>query len=178
MIADEFKELYRRLLSCHMLVEENMSDLRDQLQNQPTLGDLADADYAISRCAELADNIKSKVRKLEELSQQIVCLRWMMQDDGEPIRTDHVTCSPRMTTMGRLPSKHKEPEKYEAALKALGVSDEAVKGDLFRVHWPSLVYYMESLAEEGKPLPEGIDYKSTYPVYKCTRRKKKGVLEE
>lgn len=177
MIHDDFKFLYSDTLKAHMALEAKLEDLRARLNSQTTIIDQADADYAISKISELMDDSAKKIRALLTLSEQLLTIRWVMSDCSEPIRTHYVTSSPKMTDMPKIPSKKSSPEAYAAFMAELGVPDTLVESEAVNPHWPGLCAYIESLAEKGEPLPASLKNVDTYPVFSCTRRKKKGVLE-
>ena len=177
MIHDDFKFLYSDTLKAHMALETKLEDLRARLNSQTTIIDQADADYAISKISELMDDSAKKIRALLTLSEQLLTIRWVMSDCSGPIRTQHVTTSPKMTDMPKIPSKKSSPEAYAKFMSELGVPDTLVDSEAVRPHWPGLCDYIECFAEKGEPLPESLKNVDSYPVFKCTRRKKKGVLE-
>lgn len=177
MIHDELKVLYSDTLKAHMALESKFVDLRALINSQATIIDQADADYAISKISELLDDSAKKMRALLTLSEQLLTIRWVMTDCTEPVRTMYVTSSPKMTEMPKIPSQKKAPDAYNKLMSELGVPDQLTATDAVRPHWPGLCTLVETLAAEGKPLPESLQHAETYPVFKCTRRKKKGVLE-
>ena len=178
MLPTKIKDMYTHLLKAYMQLMQEVEELHELLQTQQTIENSADIDFALSKCHEMADESAKRLKKLNELSAAILCLKWMTSStDGEPVRTELVTSTPRMTSMVQIPSKYKEPEMYKQMMMALGASEEAADEDIFRVHWPTLVEHIAVLEEKGLPMLPGVDPKKTYPVYKVTRRKRKEILE-
>jgi hypothetical protein len=63
-------------------------------------------------------------------------------------------------------------------MEHLGIPEHMAAGDVVRPHWPGLKEYLTKLAQQGLPLPPGIDPQKTYSEYTLEVRKKKGVLED
>lgn len=178
MIQPEIKDFYKTVFDLTMKVQEHVDDLQSRIQSQTSLVDQADCDYVIFRATELVDDLARRLNRMKRMSEQILCLKYMVESEGGPIKTEYVTASPTMTSMPRIPTKANDPEGYAAFMGSLGCTPEMIEAELFRPHWPSVLEHVAEQAAQGKPLPPGTSEKSTYPVYKVTRRKRKGVLED
>jgi hypothetical protein len=140
------------------------------------LEDLADTAHALKRCQEMTDEIKKSVSHSFELTSKVICAKWAQENtDGEPIRTAHCTCTPRIRFAAVLPKKG--DDDYKVLMNHLGINETMVETDAVRPHWPGFTDYVTELLSQGKPTPPGIDPTKTYPVYSVTILKKKGITE-
>ena len=74
-----------------------------------------------------------------------------------------------------MPSKKKDPVAYAALMDHLGITGDVAEHDAARLHWPGMMAMVTALAEQGKPLPPGIDPNSQYPQYSVTKLKKRDI---
>jgi len=158
----------------------NVHQLAEQLPTMSSQGELADTALAMREAARYFKDALKEVEKIRELAERLACLLWLKDAVGDPIHTDHVSATPQVKTMASVPKRSTQPEQHAALMQWLGVPDHLWAADgpeVVRVHWPSFVELLTTNAEQGKPLPDGIDPDKTYPRYSLTMRRKKDVDE-
>ena len=136
------------------------------------LEELADYGYAMKRLAELVDDTRKHANRISELAQRLQCALQVGLMDLEPVRTEYCTASPAISQQMSVPKKEKDPEQYYAIMDLLGISREVADKEAVRPHWPGLTEVLTELAQQGKPLPEGINPNNVKPVYSVKYRKK------
>ena len=86
--------------------------------------------------------------------------------------------------MVAIPHKRRDPDKYAAFVKSLGIPahlavlnnpDDKNEHAPVDLHYNGVCEYVTELQRQGKPLPPGVDPEKTYPVFKLKLRKKKAV---
>jgi hypothetical protein len=165
-------------MAMHAEIYRELSQLKEQSLKCGDMQELADRAYALRDMHKYVDDLRKELDQTKSVCERIACLLWAKDSEGDPIRTDHCTASPKIKYMASLPSRTRDPEAYANLMGHLGIPDGLLPEDVVRPHWPGFVNYMTRLAEEGLPLPEGIDVDKTYPVYSLTIRGKKGVNED
>ena len=172
-MLDRFRELYRVAFVAHSELSQVLHNVEAGLDSE-TAEDVADANLVLDEITKLMEDLRKQAFQKTDILNKLLCLRWIQIADGEPIRTKLCSFSPRVIHMPKVPSPHKDPEKYAEVCRYFGLPEETVESRTFRPHWPSLLKQVEKLAEEGKPLPAGLAEQPTYPEYRVTRTKKKG----
>lgn len=172
-MLNKFKELYKIAFEAHNELSQALYNVEAGLDSE-SAEDVADANLVLDEITKLMEDLRKQAFAKTVLTNKLLCLRWLQIADGEPIRTKVCSYSPRVIHMPKIPSHKKEPEAYAAVCRYFGLSDETIENRTFQPHWPSLLKRVEELAEEGKPLPAGLDKQPTYPEYRVTRTKKKG----
>lgn len=144
--------------------------------NQPIIDvrELADTGYALKEAEKMLADLEKRVRKFRTAVEHRTCALWAKLGDPEPVRTDHVTASPDVKMGKSIPNKNREPEKYAAFMRALGISDDAIANDTVRPHYPSVIAYCTEKVLRGEPLPEGLTG-DEYPLYVMRYFPKKDV---
>lgn len=158
-----------------------LQELKKLCAVERDMKELADISYALLKSEQALVDLAKEIRMFKEIVDKSLCALWVQSGNPDPIRTEYVTASPGVKMMASLPRHNSDPERYAALMKYLGVKAEFSQGvdgkDLVRPHWPGFVEHLTQLAEQGKPLPPGIDADKTYPVYQVSLRAKKGVME-
>lgn len=177
-MLDSNKAFYRAVFNSLVEVQALIPDIRENLQNQAKLSEVADTAYTIRRAFDLMEEQLKQLRALKTLSEKILCMKWALGSDGSSIKTEYCTATPEVNEMAKIPSQKNQPSDYCQFLADLGCPDELIKADALRPHWPGLIELFKTRHAEGKPLPKGVDPSTTYPVYSVRFLKKKGVIEE
>jgi hypothetical protein len=149
-----------------------------QVGNTIDVGKLADIAIVCRETAKLLADLDKEYRKTQELCERLGCMLWVsMSDEGnaETVRGKLCTATPDLKMTATLPSQKQEPEKYAQFMDSLGVPKELYERGVVQTYWPRLVDYITNLAENGKPLPPGVDVEKTRPQYRFILRLKKGV---
>jgi hypothetical protein len=144
------------------------------------LEELADLVYALRKLEEMFDDSRKQAKRAKELMEKIACLVWMKRADFEPIRTDYVTASPNIRQICSAPTRKKDPEGFKNLMDHMGIPEDVWNRpeELVRPHFPGFAAWISELAENGLPLPKGIDPDKTWPVYSLRLKPKKGVNED
>ena len=137
-----------------------------------SLEDLADYGYFAKRLAELLDDTRKQAEKISGMAQRLQCAVQVGMMDLSPVRTSHCTASPKLTQQMSIPKRDKDPEQYYAIMDWLGIPKETADAEAVRPHWPGITEKLTQLAQEGKPLPKGINPENVKPLYSVTYRKK------
>jgi hypothetical protein len=109
----------------------------------------------------------------------VSCAVWTTQHGADPEDKGYVegaiargTPSPGINP----PSLDRKSPEYTSLMKSLGASEQVVGADVLRPHWPHLVDHINSLVEQGRPLPPGIRPDMTRPRWLLKSLKlRKGV---
>jgi len=157
----------------HITAYKMMGDIRDSVRKSPRLADLADVAGIGKKAAELLDDLRKEATKLSEFAQKVACAIVVQRQDADTIRGEYATATPDVRMVPRLPSRTREPEKYSALLRSLGLPESP----MVRLHWPSIADEMNARLREGGSLPAGIDPDDTYPEYRLTTRMNMAALE-
>jgi len=172
------QDIYTKIKQCHNecygLVKELLASAP---KNQEELADIA---YALNECTALLKDLGKITNGGSETCQKIACALWSQAEQTQPIRTDHMTATPRIRYMATLPSRKKDPEGFAALMTHLGIPQylwDVPEGQpvAAQLNWPGMVELLTQQAEQGLPLPKGVDPSKTYPVYALTIRGRKEV---
>lgn len=149
----------------------------DHVKKTPNIQELADWAYALSECEKMLDRLRKDAKAAKEMAEKICCLLYTKLGEGGPIRTEHVTATPRVKFMASIPKQSTNPEAFARLMEHLGIPREMWEKDVVRPHWPGFTDFFTECLEAGKPLPPGIDPDKTYPLYALTLRKRKDIEE-
>ncbi len=178
-MKNELRKLYRKARIFHEMAYGVVLQTRQRtVGGAVSLDELADSAFVAREIAVLANDLRKEFEAAQGLLEKIACLAWVTAHAGEPeqaepIRAELVVATPSLKQMASLPRLKKDPKAYNRLMLHLGVP-EACR-ELVRPHWPSMVEHLTNLAEQGRPLPPGIDPNKTYPVYKLTMRRRPDV---
>lgn len=138
-----------------------------------TLEDMADILFAIDRAGKTADASNKALGRFFELGKNPWALRWMQRCLNSKTGTAavfsqlcraHGGVRPSLV----LPNRKREPERYFALMKKMGVPIEMVENEVLQIHWPSAVEYYAKLLQTGEELPEELRPSDAYPRYTMT----------
>ena len=180
-MLDKAIALYSGVKEAHQETYLTMKEIKDDLQKGlPSVKDLADLVYATKQCKNLVEDSVRDLRSLIELSEKLTCLLWTRLGDPNPIRTEHCTATPRVGQMASLPKRKSNPEGFKKLMEyfkvppALWDLPDGERGPV-EFDWKGVTELITSRAEQGLPLPPGIDPQKTYPVYGVTCKPRKEV---
>lgn len=160
---------------CHVLMGK-LESLGKTCADPETITNIA---FAMHKAHELVDDTRKKLVCSGELLQKIACAIATVSGNVDAIKTAYVTATPDCKMSATLPKKSSDPEGYAALMEYLGVKEEYWKAEdtdeCIRVHFPGMCKLISKLAEEGRPLPPGIDPEKTFAIYRLLMRGKKGV---
>lgn len=170
------RELYVAAKAAHADVYTKLQAALKDIQGRKNCEELADTAYALREAAELMHDLRKLMDANGEILQKAACAIYITLDDQtEPIRTDYVTAIPDMRVMAMMPKKG-TPE-YGMFMDSLGIPRRMwdTEERCVNLHWPGLIDYVSELAEQGKPLPFGLDPSKTFPMYRLKMRRRKDV---
>lgn len=165
----------------HQAIYNLAIELRDSVnKGQIPNEEAVDIAFLLREMADYLDDLRKEMNKVRVIIEKVTCMRWMqtsLNDDptksAQSIQGDLAVGTPHLKMAATLPNRHKDPEAYVKFMNQIGVSGEALKRDMVRVHWPLVIDYFTDLSEQGKPLPNGIDTSRTYPLYSLRLRERK-----
>lgn len=164
------QEIYAKVLKAHREIYSKLAPLRATSARLNDIKELADTAYAMNKAYAYLDDLRKEVKGTKELCERMACLLWAKLNEGDPIRTKHVTATPNIKMTASVPKRHKDPEKFEALMRFLKIPQELWELEVVRPHWPSFIEYTSKRLEAGLPLPDGIDPSAVYPVYSLILR--------
>jgi hypothetical protein len=152
-----------------------------------TIEERANVAYACNQAEKFASDTRKMIAATEEICEKLVCLAWAqdINNTGEPVRTEYVTATPDVKPCAKVPKFDKEPDKYAALMRWLGIDpvlwdcgevlteNGQQDTEVVRVHWPGFQALVGRLASAGYPLPDGIDPNATYMLYSLRYKKRK-----
>lgn len=178
MKAKVRKAMHKRkqMAKCYEQLYTFVIQVREEVE-QLSLEEAVDVGFLLREIAACADDLKKEVNHVKELLERVICIKWIANSLNDvskagPIHGELATGSPDVKQAAVLPRQKDDPEGYDAFIKRIGVMGAARKFALVRPHWPTVIEYLSRLAEQGKPLPPGINVDKAYPVYRVTFRRK------
>lgn len=172
--------LYRECERFHLALTKMIVELESKVIACGSIPDQADAALVAREAAKAMEHCGKQLRKLEYLSTQVCCALWAsMPGAGGKIKTEYCTASPSVSPKPVIPSYTKNKEKYAEAMRGLGVPEAVIDSGLLSFHWMRVCEHVGSLAEQGLPLPPGINVADTAPKFTLNARSngKLGRLE-
>lgn len=176
-------KLYQAMRRAHQELTELRVELeRDVRRGTDVMEEYADDAYATNEAWKLVDDMRKQLNALHGLAEKLGCALWSTQSvTGEPIRTAHCTATPKPHISAHIPKQSEDPEGYAKLMQFLGVPDELWSrpsgAETMRMHWPGMVEYLTERAEQGLPLPPGIDPQAQRTTFSLTIRARRPVDE-
>ena len=170
------KNLYLKAKQNHELLYTELKTLRTQVEKCNDMKELADTVYALRECYKLTDDARKLIDNIKGLAERLACIIWIKTSEGDKIETDYCIGTPKVKQITSVPKRG--TEDYALLMDFLEIPDTGE--EVVRFHWPGLTEHLTRLAEEGKPLPPGIDPSKTYAGYSLsvrTNQSKKGIDE-
>jgi hypothetical protein len=155
----------------HGVLYSELSATRGEMKTKSP-EELADVGFICKKIYEQLDDIRKETEKLQGLAENLACLKAVNQGKTR-IAGELATASPDVTMSANLPHPQRNPEAYMALCDYLGIPEQCVKYDLFRIHWPGFKEFFTRLMSEGKPVPPGIEMEKTHAHYKLKYRERK-----
>lgn len=174
---ERMKNVYRVMHEAHAKMYVALQEIDTTVKHCSNVKELADYAFALRETAAMADDTRKTCEAIQRLAERICCAITVKDGLEGPVRTDYVTATPTVKMMASLPNKTREPDQYKRLLEHFGLDCELAEEDGVRFHWPGMVRHISKLAEEGRPLPPGLDVEKTYPVYGLSPMKKRKGIE-
>lgn len=172
-------EYYKLVKHTHAELYKSCKELFESVGSCTDLKELVDYAYAFRDASKLLEDCAKEARKAQKRAADIACVLWVQasatSEQDDTVKTEYCSGTPQVKFAGRVPRPG--TSEYDELLRYLGMPDDLVNSGVMRTHWPSFVDYLTRRAEEGKPLPPGVNPETTYPVYELRLRKVKCVDE-
>lgn len=176
----ELVQLFRAIRLLYSDHRPKLTRLDAEIRVSRDLGELADITYALKEYAKLLEALRKTVAAETRMAERMACMLWMQGESTEPIRTDFVTASPRISISAKLPTRRKHPEDFAKLMEFLKIPREHWDVDeeesvVVDIHFKGFAAMISDRAAKGLPLPPGVDPKQTMSEYFLTCRGKKEV---
>ena len=166
-LIKEHEKMKKIYLSCY----ENLSILRDELRaSKFQIEDMVNFIYVMREISKLANDLRKEIDGVGHMFENTACAIYVSLNQTDPIRSSLATGTPDLKLGVKIPNQDREPEEFLTLMKFFKIPKKAITDKVIKLHWPGLCEYVSVLAEEGKPLPPGIDPDDTYPTYKVRIR--------
>ena len=173
-LVGKYKSMRTVYLDCY----QHLSRIRDQIKaNMYNTNEIVNFIYVMRDIAKFAEDLKKEANGVEQIAVNVACAIWITKESSEPIRGALATGTPNIKIAAAIPNQRREPEAFEALMVSLGVDPKAVVNGTVKPYWPGIMEHISSLAEQGLPLPAGIDINKTYTQYKMRITPYKGLDE-
>ena len=158
---------YDKMKQMYLSGYELLSILRDELRaGKYKLEEMVDFIYVVREISKLADDLRKEADGIKHIFENMTCALYVSLNWTIPIRAPLATGSPDLKLGVNVPNRKKEPERFQALMNFFGVPTDSFEARVVKPYWPGICEQISILAEEGKPLPPGINPDDTYPTYK------------
>lgn len=177
-IVTEAAALLSRVQRFHRTVLAHTIVLKELVETPAlTQGDRADLAFLMREISNMMDHLRKETADRRRMLDRIMCIVWTKQceEDDSVTRSIHgelATATPKIKMAANVPSPKNDPKGYQLLCEHFGLDSVAIEEGLMRVHWPSLTEHISQLAEDGLPLPPGVNIESMKPVYSTTLKGK------
>ena len=169
---------YGKMKATYLSGYEQLAYIRDEAKSgKYSMEDLVNLVHVSREISKLANDLRKEADGIVYILEQVVCVVYLTQAEGKPIRASLATGSPSMKLSVKLPHRERNPEEFEALMNYFGIELSSLTDRAVRPHWPAICEIVSVLAEEGKPLPPGINPENTYPTYSLVIRSKRDLDE-
>lgn len=128
------------------------------------------------------DRLKKFISILDsnsQLLQKLVGVAWVQENLSNPDNAGYIQGKlakgyPNVRAIPLLPKRTTDPEGFAALMTHLGIPETIWKERVVDIHWPGFCEYVTTLAENGLPVPPGIDPGSMHPRFSVSTRPVKG----
>jgi len=175
-MRQELKEMYTRIQALHSEFFEFVQKQAQWAKDNPTeMEELADVAYMFREVSNFLNDSRRSADGVKELVERVACMCWVQSGNYDRISTDFCTALPDVKMAVRLPSKTREPEAYRAMLEYFNIDEGLCQNDAIRFHWPGMVEYVSQRLAAGEKLPETLQIREQYPVYKLKLQKRRSA---
>ena len=166
-LIKEYTKMKQVYLSCYEL----LANLRDDLRaSKYELEDMVNFIYVMREISKLTNDLRKETDGISHMFENMACMLYTIKQKTDPIRASLATGSPDVKLAVKIPNREREPEKFYALMNFFNISSDALEKKVTKPHWPGICEQVSIMAEEGKPLPPGLDPEDTYPTYRVMIR--------
>lgn len=177
---------YERVVEIHRDTFTRLIEVKREAEQavlSADLKELADHVMWLKEIEKLFDDCRKNAHNILELVEKLTCIAWATTSDGDPIRTEYCTATPQPKKMGRIPSRTKHPEEYEAFMTEMGIPRELIDVGAVTFNWNAMIEFISQRLARGENPPKCFDPNKLYDIYKVLVRAKRsisphGVLKE
>ncbi len=166
-LLKEYTEMKQVYLSCYELLVNLRDDLRT---GKYKVEDIVNFIYVMREISKLTNDLRKETDGISHMFENTACMLYTVAKKTDPIRASLATGSPDVKLGVKIPNREREPEKFYALMNFFDVPSDALEKKVTKPHWPGICEQVSIMAEEGKPLPPGLDPDDTYPTYRVTIR--------
>ena len=161
-LIKEYGKIKQMYLSCYEL----LSTLRDELRaSKYELNDMVDIIYVTREISKLVNDLRKEADGIAHVFENTTCMIYVSLNQTNPIRAPLATGTPDLKLGVKVPNRNSEPERFYKLMDFFKVPMSSFEERVIKPHWPGICEQISILAEEGKPLPPGINPEDTYPTY-------------
>ena len=161
-LIEEYAKMKRIYLSCYGL----LSTLRDELRaGKYELNDMVNVIHVMREISKLTNDLRKEADGIMHIFENATCVIYVSLNETELIRASLATGSPNLKLGVKVPNRNNEPERFYKLMNFFKVPMSSFEERVIKPHWPGICEQISILAEEGKPLPPGINPEDTYPTY-------------
>lgn len=144
-----------------------------------TIEAMADTLFALNRAGRTAEATRIALDRFHTLGVRPWVLRWVQAaiNTGQRKAVKGQLCMAHGTIKPSLilPSRTKDPERYAALMKKMGVPQQMVDDGVLQIHWPSAVDFYAKKLEAGEELPDELRPTDTAPRFNASYTPNKDV---
>jgi len=173
-------EKYTRLRELYLDSYAQLAELRDCMREgtgKYDMKDMVSFIYIMREVSTLANDLRKECDGIQKMFENSVCAIWVIQGNNKPIRSALATGSPDLKLGVSIPNQKREPEAFKELMEYFKIPENVIEDNILKPYWPGLCEHISQLAEEGKPLPPGIDPNKTYPTYSVRIKRRKDLDE-
>lgn len=161
-LLQEYEKMKQMYLSCYEL----LSTLRDELRTgKYKLDDMVNFIHVTREISRLTNDLRKEADGIGHIFENVACAIYVSLNETGPIRASLATGTPDLKIGVKVPNRKKEPERFQELMDFFGVSADSFEARVIKPYWPGICERISILAEEGKPLPPGLNPEDTYPTY-------------
>ncbi len=170
------QKLYEKFVDIHTDVYNYLSETNDEVKGiKLSLGDLVDMGYLCREIEKFMEELRKEIKFRKELCGKVISLAIAKQNLNDPgkvverIEGELATGTPDVKLQAKLPNRG--TEEFHKLLEFLDIPKEMAESKCFKLSWNGMTDLVTQLAEEGKPLPPGVE--KSWPIYTTTFRRRK-----
>lgn len=157
---------YSKIKGVYLTCYSQLATIRDETKEGTySMEELVNLVYISREISKLTNDLRKETDGIVHILEQVACVVHLTRSEGKPIRASLATGSPSMKLSVNIPHRERNPEDFEALMNYFGIDLNSITDRAVRPHWPAICEMVSVLAEEGKPLPPGINPDKTYPTY-------------
>lgn len=168
-MRDDFIKYYAKCLDVFVETNKTLDNIQRACHTSADSGLVVDAILILKKSAQCVDQARKDINRALDILQRIACVH-AAHTDANSLKGELGTGYGNASEQWLLPDREKEPETYAALMRAIGIPEEHVRNALIRPSFSGVSELATQLAEEGKPLPPGLEHVRRVPKFSFTVR--------